>query len=410
MKQFNDNITNIVKIKSKTNIHKQTHFRYSIFIRKLLFIVLLSIITLVLFIAVKQKHTYNSSSLIKNAELSESEEFDEEKEHLWQMLFDNGDFTELNFFEYPRESKQFPEIHEYLKYNISHEDYEKYTKGGIDLTILPEFEEEYGNYYILIVSIIPEKYRCHACDPLLAGALFQSNDKGWELVAKNLSITTHGIWGYVPEFKEIIDIGQGKPGVVLYACTMNQGYISTWFKIIGPVINSMELLFESRIYDDSTFCDLEGVHENNTDEASFFRTILNVDLKPDQEYNDFLITDFDQIDSDSPKAAQANLTQRYYFDGCKYANDSFQIDHSNPYSIQIGAFQEKDRSCTFVNKMKDKGYTAHMEPFINDESVKLFKVRIGSYNSISETEPVLKKLKRAGIDSISVKRDTISTR
>jgi hypothetical protein len=116
---------------------------------------------------------------------------------------------------------------------------EKYFKGKTTGYVTPKFEEKFtedGKEKLLVLGYItPEpidNYGCHACVPLLGGAIFLKQGSGWIPESVNKIIG----WGDPLEIGRfgIVLIGPKKYGVAMYISDAHQGYEDVRAEILVP--------------------------------------------------------------------------------------------------------------------------------------------------------------------------------
>ena len=76
------------------------------------------------------------------------------------------------------------------------------------------------------------------------------------------------------------------------------------------------------------------------------------------------------------------------------ANESQSQDNSSFYSIQIGAFSQKDNADRMLSNAQSKGFDAYIMKIDN-----LYKIRIGRFNSRADAETELKSIISAGYEN-----------
>ena len=69
-------------------------------------------------------------------------------------------------------------------------------------------------HLVIIAQVRPKKFDCHACQPLMAGAIFKQSGSDWQIIGKNLTITRVGSWGQLPNIIEMIQTGHNSYALV----------------------------------------------------------------------------------------------------------------------------------------------------------------------------------------------------
>lgn len=76
------------------------------------------------------------------------------------------------------------------------------------------------------------------------------------------------------------------------------------------------------------------------------------------------------------------------------------------FFVQVGAFSEKKRAESFVQQLKEQGYSAIITGPLKDENPTMYRVRIGSYRSRNEAKKSAKELSsKLGINVIVIKQE-----
>lgn len=115
----------------------------------------------------------------------------------------------------------------------------EFFKGKKKGYISPKFEGRFtegGRNKLLVLGYITpapiESYFCHACLPLIGGAIFRQKDSRWVVEAAQKIIG----WGDVFETGnfDLIQIGPDKYGVLIHVSDSHQGYEDSKFEILVP--------------------------------------------------------------------------------------------------------------------------------------------------------------------------------
>lgn len=167
----------------------------------------------------------------------------EESRSVWLNL--NSKTAEWNYIKVSDDaSKAFSGIYGGLKWNDGN--LAKYFQGKTTGYVTPKFEEKFtegGKEKLLVLGYItPEpidNYFCHACVPLLGGAIFLKQGSGWVAESVNKIIG----WGDPVETGRfgIILIGPKKYAVAMYIADAHQGYEDARVEILVPHDGKLEV-------------------------------------------------------------------------------------------------------------------------------------------------------------------------
>lgn len=94
----------------------------------------------------------------------------------------------------------------------------------IHVTLAEPFQQGGIDRYILITETVPSEldYTCHACAPVIGGAIFSKVGNKWQLDVEHKYITKMGSYGRAPEGK-LVKIGSDKHGVLFREFDMHGG-------------------------------------------------------------------------------------------------------------------------------------------------------------------------------------------
>lgn len=113
--------------------------------------------------------------------------------------------------------------------------------------VLPFYANRTDNYLILTASVPgsdddpTQSWDCHACAPVIGGAVLSMKDNVWELTAKTLDIGNVGEWGRIQEGNLVV-IGRDHYAVLFELTYMAQGNIDKAMVIIGQVGDQIKVL------------------------------------------------------------------------------------------------------------------------------------------------------------------------
>src|SRR5206468_3408423 len=95
----------------------------------------------------------------------------------------------------------------------------EYNKGAIVRPFFSQpFREGDAEKRFLLTQMVPRgesDYQCHACSPLVGGAIFVHRNGTWIPEREQLAIAQYGGWGEVPKAPKLVRIGPAKMGVLL---------------------------------------------------------------------------------------------------------------------------------------------------------------------------------------------------
>lgn len=127
-----------------------------------------------------------------------------------------------------------------------------------------------------------------------------------------------------------------------------------------------------------------GDLKSKDDNLTFYQTLVS---KKKQE-----TVDLDQTQNPASKTEKPNPNQEK--DKGKVKNSSVKDENQNKtYTVQVGAYKEKEVAETVMNKLKKKGYSAYiMAKEIPNEGT-IYKVRIGEFPNRERAEEHSRKIK-----------------
>ena len=114
---------------------------------------------------------------------------------------------------------------------------------------LPFYANDTDNYLVLTSSLpdsdnsLGDFWQCHACAPVIGGAILTAKNGAWVLTAKTLDIGNIGEWGRT-EQGNLIVIGRDHYAVIFQFTYMAQGDIDKTMVIVGPVGNQLKVLLD----------------------------------------------------------------------------------------------------------------------------------------------------------------------
>ena len=201
--------------------------------------------------------------------------------------------------------------------------------------VLPFHSNNTDNYLILTTSV-PDagdgpltNYSCHACAPLLGGAILTLQHGAWVVTAKTLHIGNIGQWGKT-EQGNLVVIGRDRYAVLFQYTFMGQGDVDKSLVLVGQVGDQLKILLD--VYTASS--DLDGSCELAQDIAQQKHQKFNYEewcydyvskhyfvVDSRSEYYDFVIsyagTDNDDTNS-SIGTKDVSRIDIYSFNGDQY--------------------------------------------------------------------------------------------
>ena len=86
---------------------------------------------------------------------------------------------------------------------------------------------------LFLTKTRPDDFTCHACSPLIGGAIFIHDDTGWVLGAINKFIVSMGDSGEVRSLGKLVRIGNDKYGILFDLGDCHQGICYSYNVLIG---------------------------------------------------------------------------------------------------------------------------------------------------------------------------------
>lgn len=124
--------------------------------------------------------------------------------------------------------------------------------GIVSKIYYKKYKEDGKNKFFLLTKTVPVNipYECHACLPLLGATVFSKENIGWKVESQNLFLMYEGEYGEPPE-ANLIQIGDGKFGVILRIKHICYEAIDEEIALIAPYKKSIENLYQEVIYHDN---------------------------------------------------------------------------------------------------------------------------------------------------------------
>ncbi len=123
-------------------------------------------------------------------------------------------------------------------------DFSDETTADVYVAFEAAYSEDGTQKYIVITQARPSgsDFGCHACAPLIGGAIFAKTGNRWVLEVETKYIDLIGKYG-LAEPMELVEIGPQKHGILVRADDMNQGYESRFVVLIGSLDGELGGLF-----------------------------------------------------------------------------------------------------------------------------------------------------------------------
>ena len=120
--------------------------------------------------------------------------------------------------------------------------FDSMPRGKVSVIFDAPFRQNNFEKHMIITATVPagEHYECHACAPLIGGAVFRRSGRRWVLEADNKYITVTGKFGSTDrEVIRFAKIGPSRYGVIFQGDDVHQGYISNYVSLIVPYGKSL---------------------------------------------------------------------------------------------------------------------------------------------------------------------------
>jgi hypothetical protein len=172
--------------------------------------------------------------------------------------------------------------------------FRKTENGEVRIVYQSSYYEDGIEKHTIITSTIPSDeyfktygFNCHACAPLISGAVFKPTTNGWVVESKNEYICVLGSRGAVSGKNfQLIEIGPNRYGVLYLGWNRHQGDITESVTLIMPYNGSMVKSLDLDIdgphdgaCDDKVLVDLKAIKGQYTSNGYY-------SLEADIEFND----------------------------------------------------------------------------------------------------------------------------
>jgi|GEM_PF-5270918 len=192
------------------------------------------------------------------------------------------------------------------------------------------FEEDGKIKYLLLTQSIPagEIFNCHACAPLLSGFVFGYDNGTWHLETEDRYITFAGKYGEAPEAK-LLQMGQGRFGVILTGADMAQGYTTSYALFLAPRAGRFQNLVELDLGGDNEGACAGGKKDKNYWSYATQYEFVAPGTGP---FYDLKVTVRGTRGGRGGKKVSANSEKYYIFRGDQYIEQPRQPENPPPAS------------------------------------------------------------------------------
>lgn len=133
----------------------------------------------------------------------------------------------------------------YSGQTLTSSDLKQYFKGQTTGYISVAYESGYNENnlekHVVIFHITPEpaeQYMCHACSPLIGGAIYTKTKDSWAIETKSMIIGWGNAFG---EKMSLVRIGKDRHAVMLSISDAHQGYETKYINLIVPYNNKLNV-------------------------------------------------------------------------------------------------------------------------------------------------------------------------
>jgi serine/threonine protein kinase len=167
--------------------------------------------------------------------------------------------------------------------------------------------------YFLITDTVPARYDCHACAPLIGGAVFSQVGNNWQVESENKIISTMGSFGSAPKGK-LIKIGPDRHGAMFEAGGMGQGISNEVAVVIADMGETLrEVLTVDEFGGDNGGACGEGL-------AACYSFSSKLEFVPgaNPDYYDAKVTTTGTKEDNDGNVRRVNAVKKYTFANGKY--------------------------------------------------------------------------------------------
>lgn len=167
--------------------------------------------------------------------------------------------------------------------------------------------------YFLITDTVPARYDCHACAPMIGGAVFSQVGNNWQVEAENKIISTMGSFGSAPKGK-LMKIGADRHGAMFEAGGMGQGISNEVAVLIADVGETLrEVLIVDEFGGDNGGACGEGLAA-----CYSFSSKLEFVAGANPDYYDARVTTTGTKEDKDGNVRRVNTVKKYAFVNGKY--------------------------------------------------------------------------------------------
>lgn len=183
--------------------------------------------------------------------------------------------------------------------------------------VIPVFEKHFiseGSEKLLVLGVLSETdgaiQDCHACTPLLGGAVFSKQGQKWVVENEQKIIGWGGPFGTLGDI-DIVLTGKNKYGVAIRVSDMHQGYENMFVRVFVP--------YNGKLVEALGDGFAESPSENACENINIQPQSFDVKFEPanDADYFD-LVTRSQFNEGDCEHFVRKDITIRYRFNNGKY--------------------------------------------------------------------------------------------
>jgi len=264
------------------------------------------------------------------------------------------------------------------------------------------FIQEGQPHYIVLTQTNPEppQHSCHACSPVIGGALFKKIHGEWHLVALNREIIKGGSWGMAPRDKKFIKIGPDRYAVAFFDYYSGQGHSTEGYFIIGNIGTSIECLISVPVIAENySECCISDKGEN-CDRPPCWSFNSEIEFIPGSfdDYFDIKITTSGTRTENYSDLILFKEIRTYKYAGCYFKDNGININLGLSCAVQLGAFKSYPLACQLAVKLRREKYPAYIEVSNKIGGKMYYRVRVGTFNNQEGAETVLAEIKHKGYE------------
>ncbi len=124
--------------------------------------------------------------------------------------------------------------------------------GIVSTAFFQSYKENGKTKFFLLTKTIPIDipFECHACRPLLSGAVFSRTRNAWKIESQQLFLGYDGEYGIVPDAK-LIQIGDDRFGLMLEFKYVNPEMTDVEREFLVPYKNDIINAYQETVYSDN---------------------------------------------------------------------------------------------------------------------------------------------------------------